>query len=63
MAAMIATRTFHPPAGIDPLIVVVNGLSWSFLLDPVVLGVALLVAFALVWHNLVGSSRWPKRWL
>src|SRR5262245_52392893 len=29
MIAMHLTRTFHPPAGIDPLVVVTNNLSWS----------------------------------
>ncbi len=29
-AAMHYTRTFHPPAGIDPLLVVVNNMPWSF---------------------------------
>lgn len=32
MVAMHLTGTFHPPAGIDPLIVVVNGMPLSFLL-------------------------------
>src|SRR5215467_14777806 len=31
MVAMHLTGTFHPPAGIDPLVVVVNNMSWSFL--------------------------------
>src|SRR5262249_47509525 len=30
--AMHLTGTFHPPAGIDPLVVVVNNMSWSFLI-------------------------------
>ena len=33
--AMHATRTFHPPAGIDPLLVVINAMPWSFLIAPV----------------------------
>src|SRR5215475_761076 len=35
MVAMHLTKTFHPPAGIDPLVVVLNDMSWSFLLAPV----------------------------
>src|SRR2546422_919910 len=31
MIAMHLTGTFHPPAGIDPLVIVVNDLSWGFL--------------------------------
>jgi CBS-domain-containing membrane protein len=62
MAAMHLTRTFHPPAGIDPLVVVVNDMSWSFLFAPVAIGAGLLAAFALVWHNLFRRGAWPARW-
>jgi CBS-domain-containing membrane protein len=64
MIAMHLTGTFHPPAGIDPLVVVVNNMPWSFL---VAAGALLLAAFAYAWHNLlVAGSRkrpvWPARW-
>ncbi len=62
MLAMHLTRTFHPPAGIDPLIVVHNSLSWNFLLMPVAAGVLLLAAFAFVWHNASRRGSWPLRW-
>lgn len=67
MMAMHLTGTFHPPAGIDPLVVVVNDLSWGFLIAPVGAGAALLALFAFAWHNAVarganGGSAWPVRW-
>jgi CBS-domain-containing membrane protein len=62
MVAMHVTRTFHPPAGIDPLIVVVNDMSWSFLLAPVAVGACLLAVFAFLWHNAVRRRSWPERW-
>ena len=67
MVAMHLTGTFHPPAGIDPLVVVVNNMSWSFLVAPVFIGALLLTLFAFAWHNLVarGANRgdtWPIRW-
>ena len=66
MIAMHLTRTFHPPAGIDPLVVVVNDMSWSFLLAPVGIGALLLAGFAFAWHSLAGrgglDGRWPLRW-
>jgi CBS-domain-containing membrane protein len=62
MLAMHATRTFHPPAGIDPLLDVVNGLPWSFLLVPVAAGALLLAAFAYAWHLAVRRFNWPMRW-
>ena len=67
MIAMHLTGTFHPPAGIDPLVIVVNDLSWVFLIAPVGIGAVLLGLFAFVWHNLVarGANKgdtWPARW-
>jgi CBS-domain-containing membrane protein len=62
MLAMQLTRSFHPPAGIDPLVIVVNDMSWSFLLAPVAVGACLLAALAFVWHNAFRRGAWPKRW-
>jgi CBS-domain-containing membrane protein len=62
IVAMHATRTFHPPAGIDPLVIVINSMPWSFLAVPVAAGACLLVVFALVWHNVVRRGSWPLRW-
>jgi CBS-domain-containing membrane protein len=63
MVTMHLTGTFHPPAGIDPLVVVVNNMSWV----PVGIGALLLAAFAFAWHNFVarGPNRgdtWPVHW-
>jgi CBS-domain-containing membrane protein len=60
--AMQATRTFHPPAGIDPLVIVVNNMPLSFFIVPVAVGACLLVAFAFIWHNVVRHGSWPLRW-
>ena len=62
MAAMHLTHSFHPPAGIDPLVVVVNDMSWGFLLAPVAVGACLLAALAFAWHNLLRRGSWPERW-
>jgi CBS-domain-containing membrane protein len=67
MVAMHLTGTFHPPAGIDPLVVVVNNMSWSFLIVPVGIGALLLATFAFAWNNLVTrraneGDAWPIRW-
>ena len=49
------------------LVVVVNDLSWSFLIAPVGVGALLLALFAFAWHNVVASGpnksdTWPIRW-
>ena len=61
--AMYITGTFHPPAGINPLLVVSNALPWSFLIAPVLVGAVLLTAFAFVWHRWVAQRSWPREWV
>ncbi len=63
IVAMYFTGTFHPPAGINPLLVVISNLSWSFLLAPVLAGAVLLTAFAYVWHRWIRRQPWPRRWV
>lgn len=62
MLAMLLTDSFHPPAGINPLIIVMNGMSWSFVLIPVAAGALLLLVYTFVWTNAVRRSPWPERW-
>ena len=61
--AMYLTGTFHPPAGINPLLVISNNLPWSFLIVPVLFGALLLAGFAFVWHRWIRRQDWPQRWL
>jgi CBS-domain-containing membrane protein len=61
--AMVVTGTFHPPAGINPLLVVSHNLPWTFLFAPVLAGAILLTGFAYLWHRGVRRRHWPQRWL
>ena len=61
VALMQATDTFHPPAGISPLIITSAHATPLFLLSPVFAGALLLVAFAFAYHRLAGE-RWPEHW-
>jgi CBS-domain-containing membrane protein len=58
--AMFVTRAFHPPAGINPLLVVSANLPWTFVIAPVLVGALLLTAFAVVWHRWVRRESWPQ---
>ncbi len=63
IAAMQVTRTVHPPAGSNPVIVMLGMPGWSFLLFPTVLGAAILVAVAVMFNNLPNGRAYPKYWL
>lgn len=64
IAAMQLTRSVHPPAGADPLVVMALGptVPWSFLVMPALAGALILVLIALVVNNLEPDARWPKYW-
>lgn len=62
VAAMMLTRTVHPPAGSNPVIIFLAQPGWSFLLLPTLAGCVILVSVALVFHNLSREARYPKYW-
>ncbi|WP_186297167.1 HPP family protein [Shewanella algae] len=62
---MMLTNTTHPPAGANPLLVMLAGAEWQFLLTPVVSGLLLILAFGWAYHKslyIKGISKhsWPK---
>ncbi|PCE23651.1 hypothetical protein BWP39_28635 [Paraburkholderia acidicola] len=62
IALMQLTRTVHPPAGADPLVIMLGGgASGTFLLFPVLAGVLLLLLIALVFNWAVHGEPWPRR--
>jgi CBS-domain-containing membrane protein len=62
ISTMMWTRTVHPPAGSNPVIVFLTQPSWSFLLFPTLAGSLLLMLVALLYLNLTRSARYPKYW-
>ena len=62
IALMQLTRTLHPPAGMDALLMVTAKLPSSYVLMPVLSGGILLVAFAYAFHHLTAPGRWPHSW-
>lgn len=61
---MKLTRTVHPPACSNPLIILTfHQAGWTFLLFPTLAGAGLIVLGALFYHNLRREARWPKYWL
>lgn len=52
VSLMVVTKTTHPPAGANPLVILLSHtiLPWSFLLFPVVLGALALVILATLYH-------------
>lgn len=60
-------RCIHPPAGANPLVILLTAdqidYSWDFLFFPVVSGAVVLVIVAWVVNNIKSLSIWPEYWL
>jgi CBS-domain-containing membrane protein len=62
ISLMMATRTVHPPAGSNPVIIMLSAPAWIFLLTPTLLGATALVGVALFFNNLAAGKTWPRYW-
>lgn len=62
ISVMIYTRTVHPPAGSNPLIVFLLGANWDYLIFPSLIGSIILVMVALFYNNLHKDRSYPQYW-
>jgi CBS-domain-containing membrane protein len=67
IAAMLVTRTLHPPGGATALIAVIGGpkihaLGFLYALVPAALGALVLLAVALALNNLAPGRKYPEYW-
>lgn len=61
VALMMLTRTLHPPAGSNPVIVFLAAPKWSFLFFPTLFGALTLVVVALLYHRACQRT-YPAYW-
>lgn len=67
VAVMMLTRTVHPPAGSNPVIVWLMAAShaditWEFLLFPTLVGAIVITIASLIYNNLTREGNYPKYW-
>ena len=63
LALMALTRTIHSPAGANPVVVFAEDAGWSFLIAPLLPGLAVLFLVAFAFNNLPrpwGAGPWPR---
>lgn len=46
VSLMLLTKTTHPPAGANPMLIMLAGQGWSFIFTPVLIGAILIVLVA-----------------
>lgn len=67
IAAMLVTRTMHPPGGATALLAIIGGpkvhaLGYLYVLVPSGVGACVLLVVALVVNNLAHHRRYPEYW-
>jgi CBS-domain-containing membrane protein len=59
IAVMLMTKTVHPPAGADPIIIMLGNNGWRFLLFPILTGSALVVIMSILINRFVFKRTYP----
>lgn len=62
VGGMMWTRTVHPPAGSNAIIVFLAKPSWSLLLFSTLAGTVLLIVLAWAYHRTTRRHRYPRYW-
>ena len=59
---MIAFKVAHPPAGANPIIVMIEGVSFEFLLFPVIAGAITIIIGGIIYNRLILKKKYPQTW-
>jgi len=57
---MILFNVTHPPAGGNPIIVIIGGVSIEYLLSPVISGSIIIIIFAVILNRLILKKKYPS---
>ena len=57
---MIFLNVTHPPAGGNPIIVIIGSVSFDYLLSPVVTGSIIIIVFAIIINRFILKKSYPS---
>ena len=57
---MILFKVTHPPAGGNPIIVIIGSVSFDYLLTPVLIGSIIVVMFGIIINKFLFKKKYPK---
>ena len=59
---MMAFKITHPPAGGNSIIVMIGGVSFEFLLFPVMAGAITIIIGGIIYNRLILKRKYPQTW-
>ena len=57
---MIILDVPHPPAGGNPIIVILGSVSFEYLLSPIMVGSVIIIIFGIILNRLILKRKYPK---
>ena len=60
VSLMIFLNVTHPPAGGNPIIVIIGSVSFDYLLSPVITGSIIIIVFAIIINRFVLKKSYPS---
>ena len=59
---MILLGVTHPPAGGNPIVIILGAVSYDFLLNPIIFGSIIIIAYAIVLNRFILKKNYPSSW-
>ena len=57
---MILLNVTHPPAGGNPIIVIIGSVSFEYLISPIILGSIIVLGFGVLLNRFILKKKYPK---
>ena len=57
---MILLKVTHPPAGGNPIIVIIGSVSFDYIFSPVITGSIIIIIFAIIINRFILKKSYPK---
>ena len=57
---MILLNVTHPPAGANPIIVIMGSVSLDYIINPIIIGTGIILIFGVVLNRLILKKKYPQ---
>ena len=59
---MILLGVTHPPAGGNPIVIILGAVSYDFLLNPIIFGSIIIIVYAIILNRFILKKNYPVSW-
>ena len=59
---MIILGVTHPPAGGNPIVIIIGAYSYDFLLNPIIFGSIIIIVYTIILNRFILKKNYPSSW-